>query len=143
MKMEPSHLTEAAKLEKISFSAPWSENMILAELNNPLSHYIGAVDFDGRLIGYAGMLAVLDEGYISNIAVHPDCRRKGVADSLLSELINFSTSQELSFLTLEVRIGNAPAISLYNKYGFEIVGRRKNYYRHPTEDAILMTRVFK
>ncbi len=140
--MEPSHLSEAAELEKLCFSAPWSAGMLLGELKNPLSHYIAAVADDGALIGYAGMQAVLDEGYIANIAVSPDHRRKGVAGALIGELISHSLNQGLSFLTLEVRESNYPAISLYKKFGFEKVGRRKNYYRLPTEDAILMTRVF-
>lgn len=143
MKMEPSHLSEAEELEKLCFSAPWSAGMILGELKNPLSHYIAAVGDDDTLIGYAGMQAVLDEGYIANVAVLPEYRRKGVAVSLISALISFSLENGLAFLTLEVRESNLPAISLYEKFGFEKVGRRKNYYRLPTEDAILMTRVFE
>ncbi len=141
--MEPSNLSEAAELEKLCFSAPWTVGMLLGELKNPLSHYIAAVGDDGFLIGYAGMQSVLDEGYIANIAVHPEYRRKGVACSLINELISYSLEHGLSFITLEVRESNLPAISLYEKYGFEKVGRRKNYYRLPTEDAILMTRIFE
>ena len=141
--MEPSHLSEAAELEKLCFSSPWSAGMILGELKNPLSHYIAAVGDDNSLIAYAGMQAVLDEGYIANVAVRPECRRNGVAASLISALISYSLEHELSFLTLEVRESNLPAISLYEKFSFEKVGRRKNYYRLPTEDAILMTRLFE
>jgi len=143
IRMEERHLSEAAALERLCFSMPWSENMLRGELVNPLSHYISAVDESGRLLGYAGMQAVMDEGYIANIAVSPAARRRGIASSLLKTLIDFGGSEKLSFLTLEVREHNAAALSLYRKHGFEPVGRRRNYYQNPIEDALLMTYKYK
>lgn len=142
-RLEERQLREASALERLCFSTPWSEEMFRAELSSPLSHYLAAIDEGGRLLGYAGMQAVLDEGYISNIAVAPESRRLGIADALLSALIDFGRAGGLSFLTLEVREHNAPAISLYSKHGFEVVGRRKNYYQNPREDALLMTYKYK
>ena len=97
---------------------------------------------NGVVLGYAGLLVILDEGYITNVAVHPDFRRLGIASALLEAFERFGREKELSFLTLEVRNGNAPARGLYTKHGFEDVGRRRNYYEHPREDAIIMTRYF-
>lgn len=142
-RLEESQLREASALERLCFSLPWSEEMFRGELSSPLSHYLAAVDESGRLLGYAGMQAVMDEGYISNIAVDPDSRRLGIAGALLSALIDFGRAGGLSFLTLEVRENNGPAIALYSKYGFKVVGRRKNYYKNPREDALLMTHKYK
>lgn len=141
--MNLSHIREAVLLEKLSFSMPWSEGMIMGELINPLSNYIAAVDYEGRLLGYAGLQCVLDEGYIANIAVFPEWRRQGIADALINELIGYGKNNELSFLTLEVRVSNMAAISLYRKHGFSIEGRRKRYYDKPEEDAYIMTLFLK
>ena len=100
-----------------------------------------ALGEDGALLGYAVLSTVLDEGNLDNIAVAPDCRRRGVADVLLSALTAFGRAR-LACLMLEVRASNAPAIALYEKHGFRAVGRRKNYYDAPREDAILMTLKF-
>lgn len=139
--MDRSHVPQIAQLEQLCFSAPWSEAMLEEELYNPQASFLVAEDEDGNVIGYAGLHAVLDEGYIDNIAVEPDARKHGVASSLLDVFCRFAASN-LAFLTLEVRASNDPAIALYQKYGFQEVGRRKNYYQHPAEDAILMTREF-
>ena len=86
---------------------------------------------------------LLDEGYITNVAVRPDCRKQGVAGKLLQVFLDFAQANRLAFLTLEVRASNYPAIALYGSRGFRGVGRRKNYYEHPREDAIIMTREFE
>ena len=89
------------------------------------------------------MMFVLDEGYISNVAVGPDYRRAGIADALIDRLLTLCREHELSFVTLEVRSGNKPAIALYEKHGFKTVGLRKNYYERPREDALIMTKFFE
>ena len=91
------------------------------------------------LVSLAGLLVVLDEGYITNVAVRPEYRRQGIASELLEVFRRFGEGNHMAFLTLEVRAGNAPAIALYEKLGFREVGRRKNYYRAEHEDALLMT----
>ncbi len=131
-------LTEAEELEKKCFSMPWSRESLLREINNPSCRYIAALE-DGRLIAYAGLQTVLDEGYINNIATLPEYRRQGVASRLLEKLIEFGKEAELTFLTLEVRVSNAAAIALYSKHGFKEVGLRRGYYEKPHEDALLMT----
>ncbi|MCX4370577.1 MAG: ribosomal protein S18-alanine N-acetyltransferase [Dysosmobacter sp.] len=137
--MNGDHLDEVAELERVCFSDPWSRNMLSEELENDLAAFLVALDERGAVAGYAGMQVVLDEGYVLNIAVRPDCRRQGVAGRLLQVFLDFARGNRLSFLTLEVRASNYAAIALYGSRGFRGVGRRKNYYEHPKEDAVLMT----
>ena len=140
--MNADHLDEVAELERICFSTPWSRNMLAEELDNMLSAFLVALDDTDRVVGYAGVQVILDEGYITNIAVRPECRRQGVAAKLLQVFLDFAKANKLSFLTLEVRASNYDAIALYGSRGFRSVGRRKNYYEHPREDAIIMTLEF-
>ncbi|WP_312614591.1 ribosomal protein S18-alanine N-acetyltransferase [Oscillibacter sp.] len=136
--MSPEHLDEIAALEKVCFSAPWSRNMLAEELDNACSAFLTALDETGRVVGYAGLQVILDEGYITNVAVRPEDRQKGVAAQLLQVFINFAKGNRLSFLTLEVRPSNTAAIVLYGHHGFRTAGRRKNYYELPREDALIM-----
>lgn len=140
--MSADHLDEVAALEQICFSDPWSRNLLAEELDNALSAFLVALDGDGRVAGYAGLQVILDEGTITNIAVRPDCRRQGVAGKLLQVFLDFARGNRLAFLTLEVRASNYDAIALYGSRGFRSAGRRKNYYRQPREDAIIMTKEF-
>ena len=140
--MNADHLDEVAELERICFSTPWSRNMLAEELDNACSAFLVAEDDAGRVVGYAGLQVILDEGYITNVAVRPECRRNGIAGKLLQVFLDFGQANHLAFLTLEVRASNYDAIALYGSRGFRSVGRRKNYYEHPKEDAIIMTREF-
>ena len=137
--MTADHLDEVAALERVCFSDPWSRRLLAAELDNDLSALLVALDNEGRVAGYAGLQVILDEGTVTNIAVRPDCRRQGVAGQLLQVFLNFAQGNHLAFLTLEVRSSNYDAIALYGSRGFRSVGRRKNYYEHPREDAVIMT----
>lgn len=140
--MAREHLPAVAALERRCFPAdPWSEALFQAALENPGAAVLLAQGEDGAVLGYAVLSVVLDEGSLDNIAVAPDARRRGVADALLGALTGFGR-EHLSTLTLEVRASNAPAIALYEKHGFVPVGRRKNYYDAPREDAVLMTLTF-
>lgn len=140
--MTSAHLDEVADLERICFSTPWSRNMLAEELDNACSAFLVALDDDGSVVGYAGLLVIADEGYITNVAVRPESRRGGVAGQLLDVFLQFAEANRLAFLTLEVRESNYAAIALYGSRGFRSVGRRKHYYEHPKEDAIIMTREF-
>ena len=141
--MAHEHLDEVAALERVCFSDPWSRNMLAEELDNACAAYLAAIDpQDGSVVGYAGLLVVADEGYITNVAVRPESRRAGVASALLDVFVNFAVGNRLAFLTLEVRASNYGAIALYGSRGFRGVGRRRNYYQHPKEDAVIMTREF-
>ena len=137
--MTAAHLPQVAALEKVCFPAdPWSEALFRDALESSHTVLLLAEGEGGAALGYAVLSAVLDEGNLDNIAVAPHCRRKGVADALLSALTEAGRTS-LSVLLLEVRASNLPAIALYEKYGFVPVGRRKNYYESPREDALLMT----
>ena len=140
--MNADHLDQVAELERICFSTPWSRNMLAEELENALSAFLVAVDDADNVVGYAGLQVILDEGYITNVAVRPDCRQQGIAGKLLQVFLDFAQGNRLAFLTLEVRASNTAAIILYGSRGFRETGRRKNYYEHPREDAIIMTKEF-
>ena len=138
--MEREHIKEIAKLEKICFSAPWSEDFILEAYKNGTRFFV-AVE-NGRVIGYIGISCILDEGYIANIAVYPNARKKGVGTALLERVFSLARDEGLSFVSLEVRVSNTTAISLYEKLGFKQEGRRPNFYREPDEDALILTKRF-
>ncbi len=135
-KARPDQDEALAALEARCFADPWPVDMI-ARMREK---FIVALEGE-RLVGYIVLSTVLDEGNIDNVAVAPEYRRRGVAEALLKNAIARSRAWGLAFLTLEVRAGNEPAIALYAKHGFQTVGRRKNYYEKPREDAILMTLV--
>ena len=139
--MDRSHIEQIAALERECFSTPWSEAMLTEVLFDSQASFIVAESEEGGVLGYAGLQVVLDEGYIDNIAVEPNARRHGVADELLDVFCRFGEAN-LAFLTLEVRASNAPAIALYEKYGFQRAGLRPKYYDKPREDAVIMTREF-
>ncbi len=140
--MDRGHIPQIAALERECFSTPWSEALLEDALFDDRASFIVAEDGEeGNILGYAGLHAVLDEGYIDNIAVIPDARRHGVASALLDVFCRFGAAN-LAFLTLEVRSSNAAAIGLYEKFGFQRAGLRPGYYQHPREDAVIMTREF-
>jgi len=137
IKMTNAHAPQIAELEKLCFSMPWSTNAVASELTNPLSLWITAVDGD-RVAGYVGSQSVMGEADMMNLAVHPDYRRQGIGERLVTELVRQLSGQSVSSLTLEVRASNAPAIALYEKLGFAMVGRRPKYYQNPREDALIL-----
>lgn len=139
--MDRSHISKIAALERQCFSAPWSKEMLQEELFHPQASFLVAEGEDGQVLGYAGLYAILDEGYIANIAVAPEWRGQGIGGALLDVYCRFGR-ENLAFLTLEVRASNAPAIALYRSRDFQPAGRRKDYYEKPKEDAVLMTREF-
>lgn len=133
-RMNESHVCAVAELEKQNFSEPWSENSVRGELTNDLALWLVALDGD-CVVGYVGSQTVLGEADMMNIAVADSHRRRGIARSLVEELI---ARLDATMLTLEVRASNAPAIRLYESLGFRQVGLRKNYYRKPKEDALIL-----
>ena len=140
--MTSEHLDQVADIERLCFSDPWSRRMLSEHLENECAATLVAQGADGTVLGYAGLLVVLDEGYITNVAVRPEYRRQGVASQLLDAFRRFGEGSGLSFLTLEVRASNTVARALYTKHGYAETGCRKNYYEHPKEDAIIMTLEF-
>ena len=135
--MNEAHVSQVAALEKLCFSDPWSENSVASELNNPLSLWLVAEE-NGAVCGYVGSQTVMGETDMMNIAVHPDCRRKGVAAALITELVSQLKLRGSRIVRLEVRESNTPAIALYKSMGFTQLGLRKNYYRNPKENALIL-----
>ena len=140
---QQAHLEQLHEIENECFSMPWTVELLRGQLKDDRHEFIAAVDEEQNVLGYVGMMYILDEGYISNVAVSEKYRRQGIADALIAELMNTADKLELAFVTLEVRASNEPAIKLYEKHGFAPVGRRKNYYDLPKEDALLMTHFLK
>jgi ribosomal-protein-alanine N-acetyltransferase len=136
-KMNATHVSQIAELEKLCFSDPWSEKSIETELSCRLSVWLVALEGE-QVVGYVGSQTVIDESDMMNIAVHPDFRRRGIAEALVAELEAALRQRGSRALTLEVRDSNVPAITLYEKLGFSQVGLRKNYYRNPKEDARIL-----
>lgn len=132
------NINDIAKIERACFSTPWSEKSIEESLNNPSSHFYVAYIND-EVAGYMGVQIFSGEGYVTNVATLPEFRRNGIAKALIARALE----NNMEFLTLEVRESNAPAIKLYEGFGFKVVGKRPRFYREPTEDAILMTKFLK
>ena len=139
---EKRHLDALQHLEQQCFSIPWTREQLEAELPDEHHEFLVA-EAGEEVLGYVGMMFVLDEGYISNVAVAPGYRRRGIGAALITELLRRAEALSLAFVTLEVRESNVPAAALYESFGFVPVGRRKGYYDAPKEDAILMTRYLK
>ena len=140
VKMNDSHVSQVAQLEKLCFADPWSEKSIASELTNPLSDWLVAVEVD-TVAGYIGSQSVMGESDMMNVAVAPEYRRRGVGEALVSALAEVLKEQGNESLALEVRASNIPAIALYEKLGFAQVGRRPGYYRNPREDALILKKM--
>lgn len=135
--MKAQHINEVENIEKICFANPWSRADLEQQLNLDTSHFAVAT-LDCEVVGYMGLQIFSGEGYVTNVAVLPDFRRMGIA----KKLIEHQMQNEMSFITLEVRESNLPAIKLYESCGFENVGIRPKFYTNPTENAIIMTKYF-
>ncbi len=136
--MTEQHVAGIKKIDDLCFESPWSLKSFESELTNPLAVYFVAL-LNDEVIGYCGYWWIFDEGQITNIAVHPKFRQKGIASALMDKMVEKCSVTDVYSLTLEVRKSNQAAISLYEKYGFERVGLRPKYYDNK-EDAVLMTK---
>ena len=135
----PEHISEAAEIELLCFSEPWSESALTYMCTSPNTHAVAVIDREnGRLAAYGGAQYVLDEANIVNIATHPDYRRRGCATSVMRALESFLKENGIEYVYLEVRKSNASAQALYTKEGYAPCGVIKNYYRFPAEDAVEM-----
>ena len=140
-RMTEQHISRVAELEKQCFSTPWSETALSEELSNKFARFFVAL-LNGEIVGYIGAHNILGEVYITNVAVFPEYRKNGFGEALIKKLIETVKKENADFITLEVRKSNTSAINLYEKCGFNAVGKRKNFYEKPCEDAILMTKNF-
>lgn len=136
-KMAPDDIDRVAELEELIFSVPWSKSSFFDAINSKDDIYLVA-EADGIICGYCGLWGVVGEGQITNVAVAPEFRRKGVARMMLKELLKRAEADGIKEFTLEVRESNIGAFTLYKQLGFEEVGIRKNFYSKPTENAIIM-----
>jgi ribosomal-protein-alanine N-acetyltransferase len=148
-RMKEDDLPEVRAIEALSFSNPWSDDTFRGEIQNtsisfPLAvvrrpgNPVGAAVADGEVVAYIIYWQIGDDVQINNVAVHPDCRGLGLGEAMMRHVIARVREAGASFLTLEVRPSNTPAVTLYKKLGFEIMGTRKNYYTKPDEDAHVM-----
>lgn len=128
---------EVYTVEEDCFVDPWSKDSIRKELKNDLARYLVA-EIDDKIVGYVGIWFVVDEGHITNVAVHSDYRGKKIGDRLVKEMVELCKENNLVAMTLEVRTSNTVAQNLYRKYGFKMGGIRKEYYSDNKEDAIIM-----
>ena len=142
LEMKAEHVPQVAELEMLCFADPWSQMSIESELKNVWSCWLVAVEGD-QVVGYIGSQTAIDETDVMNVAVHPNFRRRGIAESLIGYLSEALKKRGSHALMLEVRASNAPAIRLYEKMGFHQVGCRKNYYRNPKEDALILRKVWE
>jgi ribosomal-protein-alanine N-acetyltransferase len=141
VRLSADMLKGAALLEAECFGEPWSEKSLELLLGERGVGF--AVLLNGEVVAYGGMLTVLDEGQITNIAVSSAHRRKGYASAVLASLEEYAEHNGIALLSLEVRESNLAARSLYTREGWSEVGRRRNFYKLPTEDAIIMTKALK
>lgn len=135
--MEERDLPGVLRVEEASFSIPWSLDSFAFELDNPLGVYLVAEE-GGEVLGYGGFRFLFDQGDITNIAVLPGHRGKGIGAGILLSLLKLALLKGVKEVFLEVRESNAAARSLYASFGFREAGRRSAYYAKPTEDALVM-----
>ena len=135
--MTHSDIEEVVAIEEESFSTPWSNKSFEDSLKLPYGKFYVART-EGKVVGYVGLYLVGEEGDITNVAVLSQYRRKGIAGKLIEKVINYAKENEINCINLEVRPSNSSAIKLYEKYGFDELGKRKNFYSKPTEDALIM-----
>ena len=139
----PAHIDQMEQIEIECFSVPWSRAALEEELENPYAHYVVCTDGAGNVLGYIGSRIVLDSADITNVAVRPVYRRRGIARQLVGRMLEQMAEKGVTGVLLEVRESNLPAQNCYAQAGFTVVGRRKNYYELPKEDALLMGRVLE
>lgn len=144
-----NNIPAVAELEKECFVHPWSEQSIRDYFGNPDAHFFVATENSensadvSEVVGYIGSYIICDEAYITNVAVKKASRQLGIGTALLERCMDCAKNSGATFISLEVRLSNTPAISLYKKAGFESAGVRPSFYRDPTEDALIMTKYFK
>lgn len=133
--LDKRHIADIAEIERASFKTPWSHAMLMNELKNPLATYF-VVENEGKPLAYIGFYRILDEAHITNIAVRPDVRGQGIANSLLKYALDKIKELKIKRVTLEVNEKNTAAIALYEKFGFTEEGRRPKYYEGE-DDALI------
>lgn len=139
--MNETDIEPIMAIERASYPLPWLTQHFLDEIHSATAFPLTAFDHNGRVVGYICPLLILDEGHILNVAVNPDCRGKGVGRLLVQRVLDDCCVSGAAFVSLEVRVSNVAAITLYRQMGFAEVGRRKRYYENG-EDALMMEYLF-
>jgi len=140
--MVSDDLDEVMRIEQDSFAYPWSKNSFQGEiLSNRFAYYVTAKDISDSVIGYAGAWIILDEAHITTLAVDPSCRQMGTGSLLLAHLLRKAIEEGACKVFLEVRDSNRQARRIYERFGFEVIGKRKRYYHD--EDALVMVRALE
>ena len=139
-RMREEDLSAVRAIETLSFSNPWSDNTFRGEIQNTsISFPMVVVRRPGEeVVAYVIFWQIRDDVQVNNVAVHPDCRGLGLGEAMMRYVIAKSREAGATFMTLEVRQSNTPALALYKKLGFEVMGTRKSYYTKPDEDAFVM-----
>lgn len=133
-------IEDVFEVEQKSFSVPWTKDAFVSEIiHNEKARYV-VLEIDGKVLGYGGFWKILDEGHITNIALHPEIRGKGYSNLMIEELLKIAEKEKIVGMTLEVRASNKVAQGLYEKYGFKSCGIRPKYYQDNGEDALIMWR---
>jgi ribosomal-protein-alanine N-acetyltransferase len=135
--MNPEHIARVAELEKICFGSQWTPTHFGRELENPRCHYFVILG-NGKLLGYIGYWQILEEAHITSVAIQPEHRKHYLAQRLLCRMLEDCLEKGVQWITLEVKATNFPAQKLYEKFGFTVKGRRKNYYQAEKQDALIM-----
>ena len=138
--MEQKHIPQVCEMERLCFAVPWTEKMFADELHNPLTRYVVLLDRQSptEVVAYGGYWKIFEEGHIINIAVHPSWQGQKAGTYLMEQMMQFAAAEGVQAITLEVRESNIPARKLYISAGFQEEARRKDYYRNPKEDGIIM-----
>lgn len=138
VRMERFHLNDVMRVDKLSYTKPWSLAMFRQELDKRDSRHYVVAELDGRHVGHAGALSIADEGHVTTVVVDPERRGAGIGARLMLDLHGWAVARGLAAMTLEVRVSNAPAIALYRRFGYAPAGVRKNYYSDEGEDGLVM-----
>ena len=135
-KMQKNDIGQVAEIESQVFSMPWSKQGFLDALDQDTIFVVAK--YQQKVLGYCGMYCSFEEGEITNVAVSPQVQKQGIGKKIISGLLELAKEKKITRIVLEVRVSNAPAIQLYEKFGFQNVGIRKGFYEKPREDAMIM-----
>lgn len=142
IQMTGEHIDDVVSIEEACFYIPWTKKDFEKEIYENKMAIYRVARLNGKIIGYAGLWHIINEGHITNVAVLDEYRRQGVGDALVKEFIDIAKQKEMIGITLEVKVTNTGAQKLYTKYGFKPEGFRKNYYEDTKEDAVIMWKYF-
>ncbi len=140
VKLQTEHLADVAHIEALSFAHPWTEEGLMTLIREGGVGFCAVDNESGKVVSYAGMVMAADMGDITDVATHPDFRRRGLSRQVMIKLLEYAREMRIASVALDVRVSNSGAIALYKGLGFEIAGKRPRFYRTPPEDAYVMVK---